>query len=333
MNYLLDKIKNYINDITHNVKKIFSLKDDLDIIIEREYKKAIKNLQKFGIIEYIKRKYRIDYEKPELIILEGDSPFIGAYTEIFNYIEISKESVERNIDYQLEFLGHKEEIERSINYQLKDLGYKEIKESISNIQDLEYLIKSYNSIFFYPAYINKKNEKTIKESIAKFIILLVMYHEFWHFIDDSILRKLVEDPNISIDYILTNIDYLFITSKDLELRASAFEVLMYYLANGFYKDERAYKPVYANILKCRKYIEEIDKLEKDEYKSIRVPYDLGLCYGNIIVAKYKSSLEENIYNIIDDIIHLNKERAIDEIKLYGDNLEWILHDKNSDTVI
>jgi hypothetical protein len=57
-----------------------------------------------------------------------------------------------------------------------------------------------------------------------------------------------------------------------------------------------------------------------------VPYELGLCYGNIIVAKYKSSLKENIYKVIDDIIHLNKERAIDEIRLYGDNLEWLSHD-------
>jgi hypothetical protein len=144
---------------------------------------------------------------------------------------------------------------------------------------------------------------------------------------------LVEDPNINIDYILTNIDYLFITSKDLELRASAFEVPMYYLVNGFHKDERGYIAAYFNILKCRKYIEEIDKLEKDEYKSIRVPYDLGFCYGSIIIAKYGSSLEENIYNIIDDIIHLDKKKTIDVIKLYGDNLEWISNDKNSNNDI
>ena len=84
---------------------------------------------------------------------------------------------------------------------------------------------------------------------------------------------------------------------------------------------------------CRKYIEKMDILEKNEDKNKYVPYGLGFCYGNIIVAKYGPSLKENIYKIIDDIIHLNEERAIDVIKLYGDNLEWISNDKNSNSVI
>jgi hypothetical protein len=117
------------------------------------------------------------------------------------------------------------------------------------------------------------------------------------------------------------------------VRASAFEVVMYYLVNGFHKDERGYMAAYANITMCRKYIEEINKLQNDNNKNKYVPYDLGFCYGNIIVAKYGSSLEENIYKIIDDIIHLDKEKAIDVIKLYGDNLEWLSNDKNSDVVV
>jgi len=36
-------------------------------------------------------------------------------------------------------------------------------------------------------------------------------------------------------------------------------------------------------------------------------------------------LEENIYRIIDDIIHLDKEKAIEVIKNYRDNFENLLY--------
>jgi hypothetical protein len=299
--------------MAYNVKKVFSLvkkalplKDDLDKIIESEFKKTIKSLHKYSIIEYIENKYKINYIKPELKILEDESSFIGMYSEFENEISFSKKSIERVIDKLL-----------------KSLGYKEIIRFISNIQRIEYLNKSYNSIFLSPLYID---ERDIRKSIAKFIILLAMFHEFWHSIDYSILDKLIDGS------IIKDIDY-FTILKNLELRASAFEVVMYYLVNGFHKDERGYITAYFNIPICRKYIEEINELQNDKNKNKYVPYDLGLCYGNIIVAKYKSSLEENIYKIIDDIIHLDKERAIDEIKLYGDNLEWLSNDRNSNGVI
>jgi uncharacterized protein YqgQ len=309
----LNDPKEYINDMAYNVKKVFSLvknvlplKDDLDKIIEREYKKAFKILKKFGIIEYIKREYKINYIKPELEILEYEPSIIGEYSEFENEIIFSKKSIERLVDKHL-----------------KSLGYIEIIRSISNIQGIEYLNKSYNSVFLYPLYIDDRDKR---KAIAKFIIRSVMFHEFWHSIDYSILDKLVDGS------IIKDIDY-FTILKNLELRASAFEVVMYYLASGLYKDERGYIAAYANIPICRKYIEEINELQNDKNKNKYVPYDLGFCYGNIIVAKYKSSLDKYIYKIIDDIIHLNKERAIDEIKLYGDNLEWISNDKNSNVDI
>jgi hypothetical protein len=323
MNDLLDKIKEYIKYLAHNVKKVSPLKDDLDKIIEREYKKAFEILEKYNIIRYIEEEYEIDYKKPELEILEDDPSIIGKYSDFENEIIISKKSIEREIDNQLKFLG-----------------YKEIKRSISDIQGIEYLYKSYNTILLYPLYIK---EKDIRKDIAKFIILLAMFHEIWHSIDNSILNKpfkisiMFDEIWHSIDYMILNklkkdstikgIDY-FTILKNLELRASAFEVVMYYLANGFHKDEKVYIAAYDNISMCRKYVEEINILEKNDYMEETVPYDLGYCYGNIIIAKYKSSLEENIHDIIDDIIHLDKEKAIDEIKLYGDNLEWILQNKN-----
>jgi len=294
----------YINDVAYNVKNVFSLNDDLDKInldkiIESEFEKAIESLHEFGIIEYIKSKYKINYIKPKLKILEDKSSIIGEYSQFENEISISKKSIERLIDSQLEFLG-----------------YEEIKRSISDIKGIKYLNKSYNSIFLYPLYINERN---IRKAIAESIIRSATFHEIWHSIDFSILHKLVKDSTIK------DIDYPTI-SNNLELRASAFEVVMYYLVNDFYKHEKGLIAAYSNIPKCRKYIEKIDKLEKNEYTNKYVPYDLGLYYGSIIVDANKLLLKENIYNIIEDIVHLDKERAIDVIKHYGDNLETLLYD-------
>jgi len=293
--------KEYINDITYNIKNVFSLKDDLDNIIKKEYEKAFEILDKYNIIEDIKEKYNMNYEKPEIEILEDPASFIGAYFPCENKIVFSKKTIEREIDGKLGFLSY----------------YKEIKRSIS---DIEYLNKSYNPIFIflYPLYINEKN---IRESIAESIIRSTMFHEIWHSIDYSILHKLEKDPTIKDrDYLLTILnDY-----DNRELRASAFEVVMYYLVNGFHKNEKGYGAVYSNIPKCRKYIEKIDKLENDN--NIYVPYDLGFCYGNIVVDTNKFLLEKNIYNIIDDILHLNKEKSIEVINRYGDTTEMLLYD-------
>ena len=119
-----------------------------------------------------------------------------------------------------------------------------------------------------------------------------MFHEIWHSIDRYILRKLEKDPTIkNRDYLLTILN----DRDNIELRASAFEAIMYYLASGFHKDERGYMAAYFNIPKCREYIEEINMLENYGYKDVGSPYDLGFCYGNIIVAKYRSSLDKNIH--------------------------------------
>jgi len=299
---LLDKIKEYVNDVAYNVKKVLPLKDDLDKIIESEYEKAFEILDKY--IEYIKREYGIDYKIPRLEISEDESSYDAWYLPTRNEICFFKESIEEYIDNELKFLGYKE------------------------INDIEYLNNSIGSkILLYPSYINKKNKR---ESIAESITRLVMFHEFWHSIDFSILDKLEKDPTIKNRYYLLTI----LNDRDnIELRASAFEVVMYYLANGFHKHKNGYVAAYANIPICRTYIEKIDILEKNKNTKEYVPYGLGFCYGNIVVAKYGSSLKENIYKIIDDIIHLNKEKAIDVIKLYGDNPDKLLHDKNSNSVI
>jgi hypothetical protein len=317
----MNDLKGYIKDLAHNVKKVLPLKDDLDKIIEREYKKAFEILNKYGIIESM----YTNYKKPELEILEDyisknkllvPGEVAGEYLPSENKIKISKKSIESYIDGQLEFFGKYEgQIKSSIDNILTSLGYKG---SISDIQNIGYLYVAYvahNSIFLYPSYINERNKR---ESIAEAITLWILFHEFWHSFDDRILNILnnldinnilnklnIDSSTIKyIHYILNILDNILDDRDNIELRASAFEVIMYYLANGFHKDERGYITTYFNILK------------NNGYKNIVNPYDLGRFYGNIIVAKYRSSLEKNIYNIIDDIIHLNKEKAIKVIKNY-----------------
>ena len=314
MNDRLDKIKEYVNDVAYNVKDEFSL--NLDKIIEDEFEKAFEILEE--IIEYIKRKYGIDYKIPELKMVEDGHSYIGEYSEIENKISFFKKSIKREINRQLGFLNHKEEIKRLIYEELKSLGYTG---SISDIQGrgIEYLYVTRNEIFLYPSYINKGD---IIEAIARAFIRFIMFHEIWHSIDNSIMDKLIEDSTIKGRY------YLLTILKNRELRASAFQVVMYYLANGLHKDVRGYIAAYVNIPLCRNFIEKIDIMKKGSIKmKLNIPYELGLCYGNIIVAKYRSSLEENIDKIIDDLVYLDEKRAIEAIRYYGDNPDKLLDNR------
>jgi hypothetical protein len=314
----MNNLKKYIKDLAYNVKKVLPLKDDLDKIIEREYEKAFEILDELGIIEYIKSNYGIDnYKKPELEILEDESSFVGDYVPFLNQIIFSKKFIKIFLDSQLKFLNNKKRIEEIINRRLKFLGYKEIKRSIIDVQDIGYLYVLHNLMFLYPSYINEKNKE---ESIVRFIVSFTTYHESLHSFNHIILGKLAEDS------ITEYINYSDNISNNNELRATAFQGIMYYLASGLYKDERAYKAVYANIPICRMCIEKINILKNNENTSIYFPYDLGLCYGNIIVAKYRSSLKENIYNIIDDILHLDEKKAIEVIRYYVYNPDKLLHD-------
>ena len=327
-----------------------TLNNDLDKIIEDEFEKAFEILKE--IIEYIKRKYGIDYKIPELEILGGRHSFAAGYSKSENKIIFFKETIKMAINNYLKYLSYKEKNKRSIDKLLKRLDYKKIIGSRQNsikyleyteffegkinlfkkyievvnkllkslgykeIKGIEYLNRSHNSILLFPFYVNKRN---IREVIAEVIIFLAIFHEIWHSIDDSILDKLKEDPTIKDrDYLIAILNNL----NNRELRASVFEVVMYYLDKGV----RGYMAAYVNVLTCRKYIEKIDIMKRNIYMNIRVPFDLGRCYGNIIVAKYRSSLKENIYKIIDDIIYLDKEKAIEAIKYYGDNPDKLLQD-------
>ena len=191
------------------------------------------------------------------------------------------------------------------------------------IYGIEYFNIAVDLEFLYPFYIKEGN---IIEAIAKALISSASYHEFFHSFQAFILNKLKEDPTVKDrDSLLTILN----NRNNREIGASALEVVMYYLVNGFHKDEEVYKIVRGNMLSCKDYIEDVDELKEDKYSNTYIPYNLGYCYGNIIVAKYKSSLKENIYKIIDDIVYLDEKRAIEAIKYYGDNPDELLQDKNS----
>ena len=268
-------------------------------------KKSLGILDELGIIKYIKNKLGIIdhnikisyYEKPKLEIVDDFYAYGRAiYLQCKNKIVFSRKALKEEIDKQ------------SKDYQ--------------EIEGIKYL--KWSSLL-YPFYINEGN--TI-EALAEAIILLSLLHEDWHSFDGFIFDMLT----FLGDSTIKNRDRLrkvLTTHYGLELRASTFEVVMYYLLTGFYKDKRVYISVYKNIsTTCREYIEELGIIERSEiiYTDYFAPYTLGRCYGNIIVAKYGSSLEENIDKIIDDIIYLDEKRAIDEIKHYVYNPDELLHD-------
>jgi hypothetical protein len=269
------------------MKKFLGILDELDII------KYIK--EKLGIIDHnIKISY---YEKPKLKIVDDFYAYgIAIYSQRENKIVFSRKALKEEIDKQ------------SKNYQ--------------EIEGIKYL--KWSSLL-YPFYINEGN--TV-EALAIAIILLSLLHESWHSFDGFIFNMLI----FLGDSTIKNRDHLYkvlTTPYDIELRASAFEVIMYYLVNGFHKDKRVYISVYKNIsTTCREYIEKLGIIERSENicTDYFAPYTLGRCYGNIIVAKYGSSLEENIYKIIDDIIYFDEKRAIDEIKHYVYNPDKLLQD-------
>jgi len=150
-----------------------------------------------------------------------------------------------------------------------------------NIKDSSVIsIKSSkNSIVLYPFYINMK--KDIVNDIVKTITDIVVIHETAHYI-------------FGID----------------EGKTSAFDYLVYFYKNKFYNYPEVYKIIEENIKICKTYIEENKRLNI---------YELGRCYGNIIIHKNKQLTNINIKNIIEEIKNLSKKDIINVIKNYEIN--------------
>ena len=165
----------------------------------------------------------------------------------------------------------KKQLEKTINRVLGELSNNNIKDSsVIGIK------LSKNSIISYPFYVDIKN---IKNNIMKTVTDTVVAHEIGH----DVLR-----------------------SND-EWKASAFEYMVYFYKNEFYKYPEVYKIIEENIKKCKAYIEENKKLNI---------YELGRCYGNIIIHKNKQLTNINIKDIIEEIKNLSKKDVIDTIKNY-----------------
>jgi hypothetical protein len=92
-----------------------------------------------------------------------------------------------------------------------------------------------------------------------------------------------------------------------EWKASAFEYLVYFYKNEFYNYPEVYKIIEENIKVCKTYIEENKRLNI---------YELGKCYGNIIIHKNKQSTNINIKDIIEEIKNLSEKDIINTIKNY-----------------
>jgi hypothetical protein len=162
-------------------------------------------------------------------------------------------------------------LEKTVNRILDGLSHHNIKDSsIIGIK------LSKNSIISYPFYVDMRN---IKNNIMKTVTDTVVTHEIGH----DVLR-----------------------SND-EWKASAFEYIVYFYKNEFYKYPEVYKIIEENIKKCKAYIEENKRLNI---------YELGRCYGNIIINKNKQLTNINIKDIIEEIKNLSKKDIINAIKNY-----------------
>jgi len=135
---------------------------------------------------------------------------------------------------------------------------------------------SKNSIVLYPFYINMK--KDIVNDIIKNTTDIVVIHETAH--------------------------YIFGIN---EWKTSAFEYLVYFYKNEFYNYPKIYKIIEENIKICKSYVEENKRLNI---------YELGRCYGNIIIHKNKQSTNINIKDIIEEIKNLSEKDIINTIKNY-----------------
>jgi hypothetical protein len=150
--------------------------------------------------------------------------------------------------------------------------------SYHNIKDssVSSIKLSRNSIVLYPFYINMK--KDIVNDIIKNTTDIVVIHETAH--------------------------YIFGIN---EWKTSAFEYLVYFYKNEFYNYPEVYKIMEENIKICKSYVEENKRLNI---------YELGRCYGNIIIHKNKQSTNINIKNIIEEIKNLSEKDIINTIKNY-----------------
>jgi hypothetical protein len=165
----------------------------------------------------------------------------------------------------------KKQLEKTVNRILGDLGHHNIKDSsIIGIK------LSKNSIISYPFYVDIRN---IKNNIMKTVTDTLVVHEIGH----DVLR-----------------------SND-EWKASAFEYIVYFYKNKFYKYPEVYKIIEENIKVCKIYIEENKRLNI---------YELGRCYGNIIIHKNKQLTNINVKDIIEEIKNLSKKDIINTIKDY-----------------
>jgi hypothetical protein len=182
-----------------------------------------------------------------------------------------KRSIGINFLFDKKIFIIKKQLEKTINRILDELSNNNMKDS--SIIGIKI---SKNNILSYPFYVDMRN---IKNNIMKTVSDTVITHEIGH----AVIRS------------------------NNEWKASAFEYIVYFYKNEFYKYPEVYKIIEENIKKCKSYIEENKRLNI---------YELGRCYGNIIIHKNKQLTNINIKDIIEEIKNLSEKYAIDAIKNY-----------------
>ena len=157
-----------------------------------------------------------------------------------------------------------------------------------------------SDVTYVPLYTDGKN---IKEDIAEAYAKHIIDHEGGHRMDD---RNRWDDGEFS---------------------ASVLQYIMYIDMNDLLKHPETHKIIKENIQECKKYIgmlamlgyhTAMEDLPESKLKYAvnvfkRAPYELGICYANIIIDRSKNL---NIKDVIEEVKKLSPLNAIEKIILY-----------------
>ena len=107
-----------------------------------------------------------------------------------------------------------------------------------------------------------------------------------------------------------------------EWRTSAFEFLVYFYKNEFYKYPEVYKIMEENVEICDEYIKKKDPSSPYSLGSALAPYALGSCFANDLIYVYENVLNRNkespkinIKEIIEKLKCVSEEMGIDITKI------------------
>ena len=281
--YDIDKLKQELNTIDKSLLEQISNYDDI-YIIKKE------NLKEFyiGEIYLLKQKYNTDDIKElnnkilKYVVLpikeneRADGSSVSQTEEIF----IVEDRLKNHIDETLK---------------LNRFGYININgPSIIRVKS------PLSAVIYTPLYTEGKN---IEKDLTEFYAGNVILHEKGHRI---VNRKRWDDDEFS---------------------ASALQYIMYIDMHDLLKHPETHEIIKENIIECKKYVgtlamlgyhTAIEDLPESTLKYAanvlkEAPYELGLCYANIIIDGNKNL---NIKDVVEEVKNLSPLNVINKIILY-----------------